>query len=158
MLTHLRANLWLLASTLLLCSILYPLALLGLGRAAFPHLPDRTSSRDRYIRYGFRRSAAESLKPALIAAQAGPRVERCLDARNGCCETASGRKPAPTAGADRPGTATATPPGDIVMALKRTLLIALAAALFAASVGCTRHHCCGSGPVSYAPPKDCCPP
>ena len=33
---HLRANLWLLGLTLALCSVLYPLALWGVGRAAFP--------------------------------------------------------------------------------------------------------------------------
>jgi potassium-transporting ATPase KdpC subunit len=33
---HLRANLWLLGLTLLLCSVLYPLTLWGVGRAAFP--------------------------------------------------------------------------------------------------------------------------
>src|SRR6476661_4134791 len=33
---HLRANLWLVALTLLLCSVLYPLALLGVGQALFP--------------------------------------------------------------------------------------------------------------------------
>jgi K+-transporting ATPase ATPase C chain len=32
---HLRANLWLLALTVVLCSVLYPLALLGLGQAVF---------------------------------------------------------------------------------------------------------------------------
>jgi K+-transporting ATPase ATPase C chain len=35
MLAHLRANLWLLVVTLLLCSVLYPLALWAAGRAAF---------------------------------------------------------------------------------------------------------------------------
>jgi K+-transporting ATPase ATPase C chain len=35
MLAHIRANLWLLALTLLLCSVLYPLALWGVGQAAF---------------------------------------------------------------------------------------------------------------------------
>jgi K+-transporting ATPase ATPase C chain len=35
MTAHLRANLWLLALTVLLCSVLYPLALLGIGQAAF---------------------------------------------------------------------------------------------------------------------------
>src|SRR5690348_13145214 len=34
--SHLRANLWLVALTLLLCSVLYPLALLGVGQALFP--------------------------------------------------------------------------------------------------------------------------
>ena len=32
---HLRANLWLLALTLLLCSVLYPLVLLGIGQTVF---------------------------------------------------------------------------------------------------------------------------
>jgi len=36
MLAHLRANLMLLALTLLLCSVVYPLALWGVGQAAFP--------------------------------------------------------------------------------------------------------------------------
>jgi K+-transporting ATPase ATPase C chain len=35
MLQHLRANLWLLVLTLLLCSVLYPLALLGIGNTFF---------------------------------------------------------------------------------------------------------------------------
>jgi len=34
---HLRANLWLVVLTLVLCSMLYPLALLGVGQVAFPH-------------------------------------------------------------------------------------------------------------------------
>src|SRR5262249_29842740 len=33
---HLRANLWLLLLTLILCSVLYPLALLGVGQAVSP--------------------------------------------------------------------------------------------------------------------------
>src|ERR1017187_3626513 len=33
--SHLRANLWLLVLTMLLCSVLYPLALLGIGQAVF---------------------------------------------------------------------------------------------------------------------------
>ncbi len=33
---HLRANLWLLVLTLVLCCVLYPLVLWGIGRAAFP--------------------------------------------------------------------------------------------------------------------------
>jgi K+-transporting ATPase ATPase C chain len=36
MTAHIRANLWLVALTLLLCSVLYPLALLGVGQALFP--------------------------------------------------------------------------------------------------------------------------
>jgi K+-transporting ATPase ATPase C chain len=36
MLKHLRANLWLLGLTLLLCSVLYPLVLLGIGQTFFP--------------------------------------------------------------------------------------------------------------------------
>ena len=36
MLAHVRANLWLLALTVLLCSVIYPLALWGVGQAAFP--------------------------------------------------------------------------------------------------------------------------
>ena len=35
MTTHLRANLWLLVLTVLLCSVLYPLALWGIGQTAF---------------------------------------------------------------------------------------------------------------------------
>jgi K+-transporting ATPase ATPase C chain len=35
--SHLRANLWLLLFTVALCSVLYPLALLGVGEVAFPH-------------------------------------------------------------------------------------------------------------------------
>ena len=35
MTAHLRANLWLLALTVLLCCVLYPLALLGIGQVAF---------------------------------------------------------------------------------------------------------------------------
>jgi K+-transporting ATPase ATPase C chain len=35
MMAHLRANLWLLVLTVLLCSVLYPLALLGVGQAVF---------------------------------------------------------------------------------------------------------------------------
>jgi K+-transporting ATPase ATPase C chain len=34
--SHLRANLWLVGLTLLLCSVLYPLALLGIGQALLP--------------------------------------------------------------------------------------------------------------------------
>jgi K+-transporting ATPase ATPase C chain len=34
--THLRANLWLLLFTVVLCSVLYPLVLLGVGEAVFP--------------------------------------------------------------------------------------------------------------------------
>jgi K+-transporting ATPase ATPase C chain len=37
MIAHLRANLWLLLLTVLLCSVLYPLVLLGIGQAVFPH-------------------------------------------------------------------------------------------------------------------------
>jgi K+-transporting ATPase ATPase C chain len=37
MLSHLRANLWLLFLTLLLCSVLYPLILWGIGQTCFPH-------------------------------------------------------------------------------------------------------------------------
>ena len=36
MLQHIRANLWLLVLTLLLCSVIYPLILLGVGQAVFP--------------------------------------------------------------------------------------------------------------------------
>ena len=36
MITHLRANLWLLVLTVLLCSVLYPLLLLGIGQTVFP--------------------------------------------------------------------------------------------------------------------------
>ncbi len=35
MIAHLRANLWLLLFTVVLCSVLYPLVLLGIGQAAF---------------------------------------------------------------------------------------------------------------------------
>jgi K+-transporting ATPase ATPase C chain len=35
MISHLRANLWLLGLTVVLCSVLYPLALLGLGQTVF---------------------------------------------------------------------------------------------------------------------------
>jgi len=35
MIAHLRANLWLLVLTMLLCSVLYPLALLGIGQTVF---------------------------------------------------------------------------------------------------------------------------
>ena len=35
MFAHLRANLWLLVLTVLLCSVLYPLVLLGIGQAIF---------------------------------------------------------------------------------------------------------------------------
>src|SRR6516225_6876653 len=35
MISHLRANLWLLALTMILCSVIYPLALLGIGQAFF---------------------------------------------------------------------------------------------------------------------------
>src|SRR5262245_31109475 len=37
MATHLRANLWLVALTLLICSVLYPATLLGLGQTVFPN-------------------------------------------------------------------------------------------------------------------------
>src|SRR5262245_35835555 len=33
---HVRANLWLLVATLVLCSVAYPLALLGVGQTLFP--------------------------------------------------------------------------------------------------------------------------
>jgi len=36
MMRHLRANLWLLLLTVLLCSVLYPLILLGIGQTVFP--------------------------------------------------------------------------------------------------------------------------
>ena len=35
MIAHLRANLWLLVLTVLLCSVLYPLVLLGIGQTVF---------------------------------------------------------------------------------------------------------------------------
>jgi K+-transporting ATPase ATPase C chain len=35
--THLRASLWLLLFTVVICSVLYPLVLWGFGQAAFPH-------------------------------------------------------------------------------------------------------------------------
>jgi K+-transporting ATPase ATPase C chain len=34
---HVRANLWLLGATLVLCCVVYPLVLLAIGRVAFPH-------------------------------------------------------------------------------------------------------------------------
>ena len=37
MFAHLRANLWLLALTVLVCSVLYPLVLLGIGQSVFHH-------------------------------------------------------------------------------------------------------------------------
>jgi potassium-transporting ATPase KdpC subunit len=37
MLTHVRANLWLLILTVLLCSVVYPLILLGVGQTVFSH-------------------------------------------------------------------------------------------------------------------------
>jgi potassium-transporting ATPase KdpC subunit len=37
MLTHVRANLWLLILTVFLCAVVYPLLLLGIGQTAFPH-------------------------------------------------------------------------------------------------------------------------
>jgi K+-transporting ATPase ATPase C chain len=40
MFAHLRANLWLLILTLLLCALLYPLILLGIGQAFFKHKAD----------------------------------------------------------------------------------------------------------------------
>src|SRR5262245_52491631 len=40
MLAHLRANLWLLGLSLLLCCVLYPLALWAAGRAVFRHQAD----------------------------------------------------------------------------------------------------------------------
>ena len=35
MIAHIRANLWLLVLTVLLCSVLYPLVLLGIGQTVF---------------------------------------------------------------------------------------------------------------------------
>jgi len=40
MFAHLRANLWLLVLTLLLCAVIYPLILLGIGQAFFKHKAD----------------------------------------------------------------------------------------------------------------------
>ncbi len=37
MISHLRANLWLLVLTVVICSVLYPLLLLGLGQTVFHH-------------------------------------------------------------------------------------------------------------------------
>jgi K+-transporting ATPase ATPase C chain len=47
MFAHLRANLTLLALTLLLCCVLYPLALWGVGRAAFADRAEGSLIRDR---------------------------------------------------------------------------------------------------------------
>jgi K+-transporting ATPase ATPase C chain len=44
--SHLRANLWLLGLSLLLCSALYPLVLLGIGQAVFPHQAEGSLLRD----------------------------------------------------------------------------------------------------------------
>jgi K+-transporting ATPase ATPase C chain len=46
MLAHLRANLWLLVMTLLLCSVLYPLVLLGIGQTAFRDTAEGSLIRD----------------------------------------------------------------------------------------------------------------
>jgi K+-transporting ATPase ATPase C chain len=46
MFAHLRANLWLLVLTLAICSVLYPLALLGIGQAVFPHQAEGSLLRD----------------------------------------------------------------------------------------------------------------
>ena len=43
---HLCANLWLLVLTFLICSILYPLFLLGVGRVAFPNQAEGSLVRD----------------------------------------------------------------------------------------------------------------
>src|SRR5208337_3286390 len=37
MMRHLRANLWLLLLTVLVCCVLYPLVLLGIGQTVFPN-------------------------------------------------------------------------------------------------------------------------
>jgi K+-transporting ATPase ATPase C chain len=47
MLTQVRAILWLLVSTLLLSAVLYPLALLGIGRVFFPDKAEGSLIRDR---------------------------------------------------------------------------------------------------------------
>jgi K+-transporting ATPase ATPase C chain len=46
MMAHLRANLWLLALTVLICSVLYPLVLLGIGQAAFRDKAEGSLVRD----------------------------------------------------------------------------------------------------------------
>jgi potassium-transporting ATPase KdpC subunit len=44
---HLRANLWLLAFTLGICSVLYPAVLLGIGQVLFPHQAEGSLIRDK---------------------------------------------------------------------------------------------------------------
>lgn len=46
MLAHVRANLWLLALTVVLCTVLYPLALWGVGQAVFPEQANGSLIRD----------------------------------------------------------------------------------------------------------------
>jgi K+-transporting ATPase ATPase C chain len=46
MLGHLRANLWLLGLTVLLCAVIYPLALWGVGQLAFPEQANGSTLRD----------------------------------------------------------------------------------------------------------------
>jgi K+-transporting ATPase ATPase C chain len=46
MMAHLRANLWLLVLTVLICSVLYPLVLLGVGRAVFRDRAEGSLVRD----------------------------------------------------------------------------------------------------------------
>jgi K+-transporting ATPase ATPase C chain len=68
---HLRANLWLLLLTLLLCAVLYPLALLGVGQAFFPAQAEGSLLRDkqgkvigsRLIAQPFTDSAPEYFQP-----------------------------------------------------------------------------------------------
>src|SRR5262249_9944406 len=43
---HIRANLWLLFVTLFLCSVLYPLVLLGIGQTVFPDKAEGSLLRD----------------------------------------------------------------------------------------------------------------
>ena len=44
---HIRANLWLLVFTLLMCSVLYPAVLLGIGKVFFPHQVEGSLIRDK---------------------------------------------------------------------------------------------------------------
>jgi len=47
MMAHLRANLWLLVLTVVLCSMLYPLVLLGLGQTVFPNQAEGSLINDK---------------------------------------------------------------------------------------------------------------
>jgi potassium-transporting ATPase KdpC subunit len=59
---HLRANLWLLVVTLLLCSVLYPLALLGIGQTFF-----RNQAQGSLIDKDGKPTAGEAVGSRLIA-------------------------------------------------------------------------------------------